>query len=70
MDDYNWTFKIAYQLMLNKVHITTRYEEALADLGADDKITEYYKQQLADAEEAIKLFRELIDRLENEACDK
>lgn len=70
MEDYNWMYKIAYQLFMNKIHAEIRYEEALEDLGEDDKITKYYKQQLADAEEAVKLFDEQRERLEDEACDK
>lgn len=58
MENYNWMYKISYQLMLNKIHNRNMYEEALADLGEDDTITEYYKLQLADAEEAAELFRE------------
>lgn len=64
MEDYNALYKISYQLMLNTVINRNRYDEALKDLGEDDKITKYYKQQLADAEEAVKIFNDLIERMQ------
>ena len=56
-------YKIAYQLMLNKIHNLAMYEVELADFGANYNLTEYYKQQLDDAEEAEKLFDELRKKL-------
>ena len=63
MEDFNVLYKIAFQLMLNKCHCRTRYDEALEDLGEDDNITKFYEQQLSEAEEAIKLFDELKKKL-------
>mgnify|MGYP007057702827 CR=1 FL=1 len=56
-------YKIAYQLLLNKIHNLAMYEVALADFGAKNNLTEYYNLQLADAEEAEKLFDELRIKL-------
>lgn len=63
MEDFNVLYKIAFQLMLNKCHCRTRYDEALEDLGEDDKITKYYKQQLSDAADAEKIFDDLIEKM-------
>ena len=59
-------YKIAYQLVLNRIHIKYLYEEALQDLGEDHSITEHRKQQVVEAEEAEKLFGQLKDQLMGE----
>lgn len=55
--------KIGYQLLLNKVYITLLYEDAMDDLGPDHTVTEHRKEQMTEAEEAIKLFEELRQKL-------
>lgn len=66
MNTYDELYKIAYQLTLNRVYMRHLYDEALRDLGEDHSITEHRKQQVAEAEEAEKLFAELKENLMGE----
>lgn len=59
MDGNNALYKIAYQLTMNKINFKLLYEGCLADLGEDHYLTEYRKQQLAEAEEAERLYDDL-----------
>lgn len=55
--------KIGYQLKLSKVHAESLAEIAMNNFGPDHSITKNSVKQVAEAEEAIKIFDDLREKL-------
>lgn len=56
-------YKISIQLQMHKIECECSYKDDSIILGENHPNTRHWKESLAEAEEAIKLFNELKEKL-------
>lgn len=59
MDNY---YFILFVLLNHRIECQARYENDCKDLGENNTLTKYAKQELQEAEKAVELFKEIRDQ--------